>query len=65
MDWLRENWFWLLVGIAIFWMHVKMHGGHHGAQSSGTDEPHHGPGLPRGGSDHAADTLEDETHGKH
>lgn len=28
MDWLRENWFWLIVGVGFVWMHLKMHGGH-------------------------------------
>ena len=28
MDWLRQNWFWLVVGVLFAWMHTKMHGGH-------------------------------------
>ncbi|MFQ5703453.1 MAG: DUF2933 domain-containing protein [Gemmatimonadales bacterium] len=28
MEWLRENWFWVVVGVAFIWMHTKMHGRH-------------------------------------
>lgn len=50
MQWIRENWFWLIVSVAFAWMHLKMHGGHgrHGAH--GTRSAH----TPNGGdSDHA------------
>ncbi len=53
MQWIRENWFWLVVAVAFAWMHLKMHGGHgshgrHGAH--GTRSAH----TPNGGdSDHA------------
>ena len=38
MQWIRENWFWIIVGIAFVWMHLKMHGSHgsHGAHSAHT-----------------------------
>jgi len=28
MNWLRENWFWVVVFVGWFWMHSKMHAGH-------------------------------------
>lgn len=43
MDWLRENWFWLIVGILFLWMHLKLHGGHR----HGTDRPQRHDGAPR------------------
>ena len=30
MNWLRENWFWIAVGVFFLWSHGKMHGGHGG-----------------------------------
>lgn len=30
MDWIRENWFWIVVIGLFLWMHTKMHGGHGG-----------------------------------
>ncbi|GBD88500.1 hypothetical protein BMS3Abin03_02436 [bacterium BMS3Abin03] len=30
MDWLAENWFWVLVGIVFIAMHLFGHGGHGG-----------------------------------
>ena len=38
MQWIRENWFWIIVAIAFVWMHLKMHGSHgsHGAHSAHT-----------------------------
>jgi len=52
MEWLRENWFWLVLGAVFFWMHTKMHGGHggHGGHSgsagggSGGSHTHQGSG---------------------
>lgn len=45
MNWLRENWFWIVVGILFFWLHAQMHGGHghgghggRGARSGGCGE---------------------------
>ncbi|NOT09160.1 MAG: DUF2933 domain-containing protein [Gemmatimonadales bacterium] len=38
MNWLRENWFWIVVGVFFLWSHGKMHGGHGG---------HSGHGGPR------------------
>ncbi len=35
MDWLRENWFWVIVIGLFVWMHTKMHGGHGGHAGHG------------------------------
>lgn len=36
MDWLSENWVWVLVAIAFFALHIFGHGGHggHGGHST-------------------------------
>ncbi len=39
MEWLAENWFWILVGIAFVGMHMFGHGGH-----GGQDNPDKHPG---------------------
>lgn len=28
MDWLRENWFWVAIGILFLGTHLRGHGGH-------------------------------------
>ena len=37
MRWIADNVFWLVVGVAFIWMHLKMHRGHghggHGQES--------------------------------
>ena len=40
MEWLTENWLWVLFGIAFVGMHLFGHGGHggHGKQDD-TDKP--------------------------
>lgn len=30
MEWLAENWFWVLIGIGFIVMHMFGHGGHRG-----------------------------------
>ncbi len=45
MDWLAENWVWLLVGAAFIAMHMFGHGGHGG----------HGRHDGRGGSSEGGD----------
>ena len=30
MQWLLTNWFWVLIGVAFFAMHIFGHGGHGG-----------------------------------
>lgn len=52
MEWLSENWFWLVVGILFVVLHLFGHGGHGG----------HGAGARRRGSGDGADRND---HGKH
>lgn len=52
MDWIRENWFWIVVGVLFIWLHTKMHGGHGHAG--------HGGGGGCGG--HRHDGSRDEPH---
>lgn len=52
MDWLRENWFWVALGVLFLWMHLKGHGGH-GAQ--GGHSGHGGHGCCGGGGRPAND----------
>ncbi len=40
MDWLAENWFWVLVGIAFIGMHMFGHGGHGGHGTHGDHGKH-------------------------
>lgn len=52
MAWLAANWFWVVIGIAFFAMHLFGHGGHgghsHGSHSSGTaDAPQDAPAADR------------------
>ena len=35
MEWLSENWVWVLIGIAFVAMHMFGHGGHGGGGHSG------------------------------
>jgi len=46
MEWLAENWFWVLLGLAFIAMHLFGHGSHgsHGSQSEhgGQDSRHGG-----------------------
>lgn len=45
MDWLRENFFWILVVVFFVWMHMGMHGGHgHGAHGGRGARGKHGGG---------------------
>jgi len=37
MEWLSENWIWVLIGIAFVAIHLFGHGGHGG--HGGTDKP--------------------------
>lgn len=47
MDWLRENWLWIVLVALFFWMHVKMHGGH-GGHPQGRHGGCHGHGAGGG-----------------
>jgi hypothetical protein len=60
MDWLSENWVWVVVGVAFVAMHLFGHGGHggHGGghgkredeeRDTGKDK---GRDAPRGGHQH-------------
>ena len=31
MEWLTENWFWVVIGVAFIAMHLFGHGGHGGS----------------------------------
>ena len=56
MDWLSENWVWVVVGVAFVAMHLFGHGGHggHGRSEDGDrDAPKdRGQDAPRGGHRH-------------
>lgn len=46
MEWLMENWFWVLIGILFVAMHMFGHGGHGGGGHGGygtPDKPDAGP----------------------
>ncbi len=38
MEWLRENWFWVLTFVAFIAMHLVGHGGHGRARVDGPSE---------------------------
>ncbi len=38
MDWLAENWFWVLIGAVFIVMHLFGHGGHGGHSRHGGQE---------------------------
>lgn len=45
MDWLSQNWVWVLIFIAFFGMHMFGHGGHGGhGRSGGHKRPGTDPG---------------------
>ncbi len=55
MYWLRENWFWLVVFVAFFWMHMNMHAGH----------GHHGGHGHTKPSDRPTDREQEHDHAEH
>lgn len=61
MTWLRENAFWIVVGILFMGLHMRMHGGHghggHGRGGHGHDGHGHAGGVDsgHGSSEHAAE----------
>jgi hypothetical protein len=70
MEWLRENFFWLVVGALFVWMHLKMHGGHgHGGHGGGRGGGHAGcggaPDGPGGGSASESTSNEGGHHAEH
>lgn len=50
MEWLSENWLWLVAIGGMLWMHLGMHRGH-GGSHGGHD---HGPDRPPAAHDHEA-----------
>jgi len=38
MEWLTQNWFWVLIGILFVAMHLFGHGGHGGHSGHGGDD---------------------------
>jgi hypothetical protein len=38
MEWLAENWFWVVIGVAFIVMHMFGHGGH-GGHGGGDRQP--------------------------
>ncbi len=39
MNWLSQNWFWLLIGAVFVFMHLGGHGGHGGHGSRAPEKP--------------------------
>lgn len=52
MQWIRENWFWIIVSIAFVWMHLKMHGSHRSHRSHGAHSAHTSHGEDRDHVEH-------------
>lgn len=72
MDWIRGNWFWVVVGIAFVWMHLKMHAGHgmHGHSAGHGAHGGHGAGGCGGIAPHQVPTAdsvarEEDAHASH
>lgn len=56
MEWLTGNVLWIVLGALFVWMHLKMHGGHHGHGRHGSPdhERHASPDHEgHGGGGHA------------
>ena len=58
MDWLSQNWIWIVVAVVFFAAHLfghGGHGGHGGARGDGRRDGNSGGGASRrpGGSGHA------------
>jgi hypothetical protein len=49
MNWISENWVWILVGVAFVAMHMFGHGGHggHGGHDEDNQKPSRGPSAKR------------------
>lgn len=72
MDWIRENWFWLVVAVVFFWMHGRMHGGHGRHAERGGHGGHAGHGgndgccgPPAGDAPLDDPTGKEERHAQH
>lgn len=48
MEWLTENWFWVLIGILFVVIHLFGHGGHGGGGHGASHKPDDGPDRPSG-----------------
>mgnify|MGYP001282073031 CR=1 FL=1 len=48
MEWLAQNWFWVVIGVLFVGMHLFGHGGHGGG---GGHSGHGGGGCGHGGHD--------------
>jgi len=46
MEWLQQNWFWVVVFVAFFSMHLFGHGGHRGHGGGGGCGGGHGERQP-------------------
>jgi len=57
MEWLRENWFFVVVLILFVWAHMKMHAGH------GAHRAKPGSGQKSDGDHHGNDALEPPSRG--
>jgi len=62
MDWLAENWFWVLVGIAFIVLHLFGHGGHGG---HGMHGGHGKPDDKKDESKQREDKTQDSGHNHH
>lgn len=61
MNWLSENWIWVLFGLAFVVMHMSGHGCHGGHGSHGNGHNNSDEAPPRGG---AKDTRSSESSDK-
>ena len=62
MEWLSQNWVWLLFAVAMFGMHAFGHGGHggHGGHSG-----HGGGTAPQPGGKDSAQRTSEQGSGHH
>ncbi len=62
MDWVRDNWFWIVVIGFFLWMHLGMHRGHGGGSGGGCCG---GGGHRHGDSSRRAAGAEEDQHARH
>jgi len=51
MDWLSQNWFWVVIFVLFFAMHLFGYGGHGGHGGCSGDEPRRRSGKDEHGAD--------------
>jgi hypothetical protein len=51
MEWLTENWFWVLIGVLFVGVHMFGHGGHGGGSSHGVNDAKDRLGTGTGDTD--------------